>query len=499
MLRRWWLFVKNRLSPGVLFQSGRTVWNWALTTGWALTGPLLLSAVFLIWCWPGLRVPPVNPSNPHALYLLSAIAQSLAAVLALVFTISLVIAQLFSRYSQRMLDRLLDVPTILYILLFIASVSFTFWLHGDPEPWGVKLSLTLAVALLLFLLPYFFSLRNKLNPEWLLSKLRAGVSKELQGDPFKEPQTIVTLDNFVLSAFAFKDYDTFEKGIKALAALILEAYSLGSDSAGDAFLSLLNMSDETGDILIRRLSNIGMVTFKDPRAPFLVLEILGDSGITAAEKRLTRAGRSAIEALQQIFFEATERRMQPLAFEAISVLGKVGNHAATEGINVQAEFAAVSLYETAIVSSDKGLQSALSEAISSMGRIGIIAIEKRWHENPPSVHMVLDESMSGGKDLASWIIDKVWTLGCEAVEKGQKRNATAAAESLWKMGARAIEANAPQIETAVVSGLKELEQKGGILMLNAAYEQAKQSWMLGGVIPMGSEALEKFKDKYQQK
>ncbi len=203
---------------------------------------------------------PVTTQNPNTLYLLSAIAQSLAAILALVFTISLVIAQLSSRYSHRMLASFFNIPTTLYILFFIAAVFLPFWLlnYKDPDPWAVKLSLILASAALLLLVPYFLSFKYRLNPETMVGDLKKKAIRQLRIPSTDEPKEIRIIDNTVMSAFIQKDYDTFESGVGALAELIREAYNLNRQ--------------DIRQIIQVRLHEIGLVILEDPRAINLVME-----------------------------------------------------------------------------------------------------------------------------------------------------------------------------------------------------------------------------------
>lgn len=192
---------------------------------------MIFIALFLawrIWILPDEAMPSISEKNQQTLYLLSAIAQSLAAVLALVFTISLVVAQLSSKYSHRLLASFFDKSTIFYILLFIISVLLPFWILSQPEinDVPVKFSLILSVICLLFLIPYFLRFKEKLDPERIIEDLKKKSLKQFKVNPMKEPEEIVNIDNFIMSAFIFKDYDTFNRGIeslKSLAILTLES------------------------------------------------------------------------------------------------------------------------------------------------------------------------------------------------------------------------------------------------------------------------------------
>lgn len=224
-VRRAWSFRPSFYDfPFVAVEWASRRLQWASRTGWLFPIPLLVLAVVVIWLWPGIRVPIVDETHPHALYLLSAIAQSLAAILAIIFTITLVAAQLSSRYSHRMLPDFFDFQTVLYILLLILAVLLLFGLLAAPNPIPVKLSLTLAAAALLFLIPYFLRFRDKLKPERIPLELRQKAARELEADPVKEPDTVADIHIFVIDAFVLKDYDTFNVGVEALADLVIDTY-----------------------------------------------------------------------------------------------------------------------------------------------------------------------------------------------------------------------------------------------------------------------------------
>ncbi|GAI86603.1 unnamed protein product, partial [marine sediment metagenome] len=58
----------------------------------------------------------------------------------------------------------------------------------------------------------------------MISDLKKKALKQPQSNIFKEPEATITIDNFVMSAFILKDYDTLTRGVETLADLALEAY-----------------------------------------------------------------------------------------------------------------------------------------------------------------------------------------------------------------------------------------------------------------------------------
>ena len=125
--------------------------DWLFVKGWIVILPIIILFI-AIWIWPNLNVPPlatIDPqgnihNNTQTLYLLSSIAQSLAAILALVFTLSLIVSQLNSRYSPRTYRNFFNVFTIIYIVVFVISVFFPLWVIQNFNWVEVKVSLSLS-------------------------------------------------------------------------------------------------------------------------------------------------------------------------------------------------------------------------------------------------------------------------------------------------------------------------------------------------------------------
>ena len=206
---------------------------------------------------------------------LSSVGQSLTSVVALVFTVSLVVTQLSSRYSPRLLADFFDIPTIIFILLFIGTIFLSFGFLNKPSPKAVKISLTFAAACLLILIPYFLSFRDRLNPEKLMDDLKNSAVGQLSRAPGKEPlETLKTIDNTMMSAFALRDYDTFEKGAKALGDLTVVAGMKGT-------------TNYVATQILKRLTLLGINTIGDNRAPVVVTVSMGEAGLNAIRENLT--------------------------------------------------------------------------------------------------------------------------------------------------------------------------------------------------------------------
>jgi hypothetical protein len=271
-------------------------------------------AIWGIWVVPQLNILPTIVIDSNTPYLLSAIAQSLAAVLALVFTISLIAVQLSSRYSYRLVADFFDPFTIAYMLLFIIAVILSFWFLSNPSLNGLKLSFILAGVCLLLLVPYFLGFREKLSPEHMLLNLKKRALQQLLANPEMEPASVISIDNTIMSAFALKDYDTFGKGVEVLAGLAYEAEKRKSHEVTfECIASLYN-----------RLSDIALVTIEDPRAPEQVVRELICTGMDAVRNGLVEGTETIVSRLWGLGMNAVEKGLKDLTGSIVSRVGYVG-------------------------------------------------------------------------------------------------------------------------------------------------------------------------------
>ena len=134
--------------------------------GWAIIFPAII-LITLLWLYPETYLRPLvivdemgfATANTQTLYLLSAIAQSLAAVLALVFTLSFIAFQLQSNYSQKFNEIYFNAFTVLYIFLFVVSILMALLTIEIANTVAINISISMAVICFLLLLPYFLNLR----------------------------------------------------------------------------------------------------------------------------------------------------------------------------------------------------------------------------------------------------------------------------------------------------------------------------------------------------
>lgn len=263
---------------------------------------LFLFVILMTFILVLLDIPEVSAENPHALYMLSALAQSLAAILALVFTISLVFAQIFAKYSYHMVLKFFDKDSKEYMALFLITILGSLILMAYPKPILVRFALILCSACLLALPHYFDSLLRKLNPAAMITAWTYEAEKQLTLDSSKVPTNVPEIMEFLGNCIEVKDYLSLDKAIKSIATVALKAEELKTKS---------NPSLES------RVSTSLMWELKD-----FCIKNMGDTfGVSQIINEITTLGRKGIEL-----------KNSNLDVPSVKAIGTIGMQGAREGL-----------------------------------------------------------------------------------------------------------------------------------------------------------------------
>ncbi len=317
----------------------------------------------------------VNPLRT----LLGALATGLITAQALVFTISLVAAQLNARYTHRMVSRIFTWPTGIFMGLFIGSSiysmvvlaalssqssSFIIPLPGGlPALHPVTLALALAGTCLVLLVPYLWSFKQRLDPERMAGDEGRRAIAHLHKNQDGEPPGIAALDNIVMSAYGYRDYDTFARSMDQLSRVGLEAWRLGRATLGES--------------IFRRLAQIGVSTVDDPRAPFQVIDSLDSVGTILAEDGVQDAARQAAVAISGVGEVAVEKAQVAVVRRVAAVLSALGERAAERDLLSTAEETAYSLGYLGGLASRRGLEDSTRQIAAFLRRVGSRAAEAK--------------------------------------------------------------------------------------------------------------------------
>jgi hypothetical protein len=320
-----------------------------------------------------------TPSVDPMRTLLGGLATGLITAQALVFTISLVAAQLNARYTHRMASRVFTWPTGLYMGLFIGSAiyslvvlaalssrspDFVIHLPGELKPiHPVTIALALAGTCLVLLIPYLWSFQHRLDPERMAQDQGRRARRQLQQRHVLEPQEVAALDNIVMSAYSYKDYDTFARGLRELAQVGLESWRLSQPPLGES--------------IFRRIAHIGISTIDDPRAPFQVMDVLLETGTTLASQGMQEAARQVAVVIAEIGEAVTDKAQTALTYQVAFSLSLLGSRAAEHGLVPVVEEAAYSLGYLGGKASRRGLEDSTRQVAVFLRRVGTRAAENQ--------------------------------------------------------------------------------------------------------------------------
>ncbi len=418
------------------------------------TSVILVLGVVLgaLWLHPHIRVFPDVAINDNTSYLLSAIAQSLAAILALVFTISLIVAQLSSRYSHRTIVHFFDRWTIAFIILYITGIMLPiFLLFADsPHLGATKACVVVAAVCLCLLVPYFLRFRQRLDPDYAISEMSREAIEQLRNRIDTEPKPVATIDNFVMSAFSSHDYDTFGAGVDAIAKLAMYAYENGNDDVGKSIL--------------HRLRQIGSVTMDNPKAPIQVLTSLSDIG-EIASRSLPKASQEIVHAIAFVSLRAIDKGFEDYVITSIDNLDKIArvNKETAQDNTLTVIIEQLGWY-IAPRSAQKNLEPIVIKVANIIGNIGLMKGTSQQSHNITyrSAFMLgmvgntaVENRLSDATKKSLWVLHTVFT---NAVSQKLDDSADRAVDFMSRVSDRAIETGLEDISGEVIRIIKKLDE-----------------------------------------
>ena len=375
--------------------------------------------------------PGVNPIRT----LLGAIATGLITAQALIFTITLVAAQLNARYSHSMIASVFTWPTALLMSLYVFSSIYsmitlavlstrptTFTINlpiGSLSVHPASISICLAATCLILLIPYLWSFKSILNPEYMAShEYHQQLNKLLKTRGLGNEDTSA-LSDITLSAFGYRDYKTFEFAFQRLADLSLMAWQQ----------SIIG----TAETIHRNLVEITINSIDDPRCPRVACEALGAMGKELITQSSAEGARQVIIGLSEVGEISLEKGNLSLTRELCSIISNIGETGANNNLGVLCE-----------------------ESAYSLGQIGGTA------------------AVNNASDLVRQVSACIRRVGYASHVNNQMLGTTQSLSSLWNIGASVPILLADSIRT-VSRELELLEQTTSIDQSDKAYESTPRS------------------------
>ncbi|MBP2029906.1 hypothetical protein J2755_000840 [Methanohalophilus levihalophilus] len=333
----------------------------------------------------------VNEDNVR--YMLSALVQSLAAVIAIVVTLSLVAIQLSAQsYSSRVIDFYKTMPD-LWILIFVYVIAIVFGLGlinsvgTDVLPadgiLSFKYLLTLeylfGVGAFLCLFPYSWNTMSLMNPTKIIRLLSESITKEKmdfattstndQTQDLKilnkngEEDPFLPIIDILTASMMKYDYATLRTGSNALSIKTSEILSKEHEK-------------EVSEHVANHLKRVSMLSLKrgDEESFEIFMGCFAKIANNTVKNGLERATKSIVSVLEEIGVQALSNQNY-LVVSSIYTLKKIGIMAGEKGQKSATSNVISALNTFCQYPSFKGVDSSL---ISALDRVSQDVIEKKW-------------------------------------------------------------------------------------------------------------------------
>jgi len=435
---------------------------------------VILASVIIIWNIVNIYFNSFKIDDVSARYLLSALVQSLAAIIAIVVTLTLVAVQLTaSVYSPRLTD-IFKEDKVMWMLLVWYGLSIFFGLFvlemiGGEYPisnsWCITVPLEICVflAYLMGLIAFaglFWHIGNVINllkPENIIKRLAAEITEDKILNPKKDPiQPIMDIIHVSIMKY---DIATVGCGLDAVmknAEYILYISKCSDDEStsilfcgrlGTAGRCALNAGeDESAMGIIGCLKDIATLAIKmrSDKSAKAAVQYIEMVGTVAAEKKLRFVACDAVESLKDVGRLAAKNQLGDLTLQAIDSLGNVGMYAADNKIKIAAQYAAKYLGCVGKCAAENELENATKQAADSLGVVGEYAVENKLKNATEQVAESFGDvgkaaAEKGLKDAASKVVESLGDIGEIVAEKGFDDATSKVAESLRNVGTSAAE------------------------------------------------------------
>lgn len=499
-----------------------------INSKWRIIATYLILASIIIFSYSVFSTDLVYGENGRE-YLLSSVSQCLAATFALVFTISLIAIQLRAKYSPRMLKQFFSFPIIIFMIFFICSIIFPLLILIYLSDIGVKISIILTFACLFLLIPYFYSFKDTLSPDYLVKNLKNEIKKEIklaQSPPFidkKYPIALFSLDNLIMSAYSDKDYATFQEGLETLGEIAVDIANYKNKTKKEEYNILKN---STEDLILRRITNISKMTIDDPSSAIIGLNIfkvlvmkaieneiepmanhilyhLNEVGIEAIRKNHEYENLEIVDILFDIGIKAIEKKHENITQIVISSLGLLGSKSAENKLDNVVLQAGDMLLGICIETIKNKLEKSMNDAVDRLGFLGVRLVEEELDYGTERIIHMLGSIGSHAVDnklgeLAIRVVSKFEEIGIKSsenhFENGCKKilhelevfiyelennkmsnDTNEAFITLWKLSPY-FKKYLPNINEDVIKLLKKAKEKIGMERVNECYEVAISSF-----------------------
>ncbi|NPE28489.1 DUF2254 domain-containing protein [Methanococcoides sp. SA1] len=356
-----------------------------------------------------------------ARYMLSALVQSLAAVIALVITLSLVAVQLSAQsYSSRVIDLYKKSPDMwilitVYISVIFYGLALIKFIGINTSPLTNEIETFILIAYLagLFafvsLIPYIWNTLALLNPSVIVQLLAEEITEEkiikVDGnDP------LLPIIDIITGSIMKYDYTTVRIGLEVIENRISNMLNENNDEKISSHF--FNQIVMVGGVAQDR---------KDEIAIKIVLEILGIYGEKAAEKNLNKSTSEIIISLTELVEKTSKNGRERLIATAIDFLAKIIKITIEKEMEETTSRGLFALLKIGKKMAEQKMNNQTLHVIYSLAEMGEIVIKKR------------DSS------TMSLIVQLLAQMGQKAAEEELKQATSLSISFIGKLGKKAKE------------------------------------------------------------
>ena len=364
---------------------------------------------------------PFQIEDESAMYFLSALVQSQAAILAIVITLTLIAVQIASsHYSPRVIDIFKKDPAIWWFLCYygisiffglcilmmmhviqnenpdILNASNCYSYHISLEDW-IYAAYLIAIITFVALFWYMKNVLDLLKPSNIIKKLSDNITKEKISKHIKsleehkkdrtkpiEEDPVQPIVDIIRSSLIKHDFATTSSGINTITNRAIEVMNPNEYKISEHFCDhfkrigklAVNRGDEESVIeVIKNLEAFGESAAKRESVVTTanVAKCIRSVGKTAAGKRYADATRQAILCIRSVGKTATENStgnlLDAAVYQVARSIGAVGLSAEENELRAEVRLSARSLVLVGIFAEKKRFESVKQQALECLARL----------------------------------------------------------------------------------------------------------------------------------
>jgi len=477
---------------------------------------------------------PFQIDDESAMYFLSALVQSQAAILAIVITLTLIAVQIASsHYSPRVIDIFKKDFAIWWFLCYygfsiffglcilmmmqviqnenpdILAVSNRYSYHISLEDW-IYAAYWIAISSFVVLFLYIRKVLDLLNPSKIIKELSENITKENvlkhiesvkenKKDRTKpiEEDSIQPIMDIIHSSVMKYDIATTRVGLGSLTDRVIEIIDLDGEEEKEISRHVCDCFERVGRLTVSKM---------DEESTGEVIRNLGTLGKLTAEKGLGYATLRVTTSLKDVGELTAEREFEDATWQVAGSLRDVGK-ATTKRVEQWFEGATIevilALEDVGKIAAEKRLDHATWQVAWSLRDVGKIAVEKELRDTPfhvaESLRVIGEIAAEKRLSHATFrVAESLGVIGEIAAKRGLDNVILQTAESLGDVGMTAVRNELEDAAKQAAQALAELTISSEEIVktvIQRLKQQYQSYWYFGEFMELYEQYLEKIRIK----